>query len=156
MSQRISSSDYLAHVVSSIQTNPYVRAAAKTFHGVYLEAAKLELRRRGFPGHIFDYTQLRPELDRIRNREDMAEFGIPALVRMLKEYRDMLEPEVISEIEETLVGFRYWLDEPGDINACYFTENHQPLYHSAEYLVGDMFPDRVFPSNGKEIGRAHV
>ena len=154
MHQKISASDYLAHVVATSQTNPYIRSAAKTFHGVYLETAKLELRRRGLASEPFDYSQLAPELDRIRNREDMAEFGIPALVRMLKEYRDMLGADVLTEIEETLIGFRYWLDEPGDINACYFTENHQPLYHSAEYLVGDMFPDRVFPSNGKD-GKWH-
>ena len=52
--------------------------------------------------------------------------------------------EVISEIKETLIGFRYWLDEPGEINACYFTENHLPLYHSCEYLAGMLFPDDVF------------
>lgn len=154
MSQPMPSSDYLAHVVTSIETNPYVRAGAKTMKGVFLEAAKMELRRRGLPTAEFDYSQLKPELDRIRNREDCAEFGIPALIRMLKEYRGMMPPEVVTEIEDTLVGFRYWLDEPGEINACYFTENHQPLYHSAEYLIGDMFPDRIFPSNGKD-GRWH-
>ena len=78
MHQIISSSDYLAHVVATSETNPYIRRDAKTFRGVYLETAKLELRRRGMESEPFDYSQLAPELDRIRNREDMAEFGIPA------------------------------------------------------------------------------
>src|SRR5690554_5595266 len=149
MTQPISSDAYLTHVVKSAHTNPVVQRAAKTFHGVYLEVAKLELAKRGQPTEPFDYEQLKPELDRIRDREDMAEFGIPALVHMLKAHRHLLLEAVVTEIEETLIGFRYWLDEPGEINACYFTENHQPLYHSAEYLVGDLFPDRVFPSNNQ-------
>lgn len=149
MQGTMTTTEYLTHVVKTSHTNPYVKKSAKTFHGVFLEAAKLELRRRGAETEGFDYSQLKPVLDRIRNLEDCAEFGIPALIRMLKEYRDMLDPEVVREIEETLVGFRYWLDEPGEINACYFSENHQVLYHSAEILVGNMFPNAVFPSNGK-------
>ena len=155
MSQAMTSNEYLSHVLAGIETNPHIRAGAKTMKGVYLEATKLELHRRGLPSGSFEYEYLKPQLDRIRAREDCAEFGIPAMVRMLKEYRDLLPAEVVTEMEETLVGFRYWLDEPGEINACYFTENHQPLYHSAEYLVGAMFPDRIFPSNGKD-GRWHM
>ncbi len=155
MQGTMTSSEYLTHVVTTSHTNPYVRKTADTFHGVYLEAAKLELKRRGLPSEEFDYKHLKPELDRLHNREDCAEFSIPALVRMLKEYSDMLPEEAIKEIEHELINFRYWLDEPGEINACYFTENHQPLYHSAEILVGSMFPDVVFPSNGK-TGAWHV
>ena len=66
---------------------------------------------------------------------------------MLKEYKFYLSFDTIKEIEDTLLGFRYWLDEPGEINACYFSENHQPLYHSAEILVGSMFEEKIFPSN---------
>ncbi len=155
MRQTLTSSEYLSHVLAGSETNPYIRAGAKTMKGIYLEATKLELHRRGLDSGPFDYSQVKPQLDRIRNREDCAEFGIPAMVRMLKEYRERIPAEVVTEMEETLIGFRYWLDEPGEINACYFTENHQPLYHSAEYLVGAMFPDRVFPSDGN-TGRWHM
>ena len=144
----MTTSEFLTHVVASSHHNPYVQNAAKTFHGVFIEAAKLELKRRGLPSEEFDYSQLKPALNRIHNREDCAEFAIPGLVRLLKVYREMLPAEVVTEIETELIGFRYWLSEPGEINACYFTENHQPLYHSAEILVGSMFPDTVFPSDG--------
>jgi hypothetical protein len=149
MNSKMTSSDYLLYVQESGHTNPFVKQSLQTFHAAYYEVAKLELKKRGLPGEDFCYEHLALTLNRIRNRQDMAEFGIPGLVRILKEYRDMLPPGVIAETEETLIGFRYWLDEPGEIHACYFTENHQPLYHSAEYLVGSMFPDAVFPSNGK-------
>ena len=42
-----------------------------------------------------------------------------------------MDASVINGIEETL-GVPVLADERGEINACYFTENHQVLYHSAE------------------------
>ena len=140
---------YLQHVVNTAETNPLLRQSLRTFHAVYFEIAKLELRKRGLQSAPFCKEYLDAALNRIRGRMDMAEFGIPALIRMLHEYRELLPDTAVSEIEETLVGFRYWLDEPGEINACYFTENHQILYHSAEYLAGSLFPDRIFPSNNR-------
>jgi hypothetical protein len=149
MSHVLNSSNYLLHVQESAHSNPFVKRSLSSFHAGYYEVVKLELRKRGLSKEDFNYEHLTLTLDRIRTRQDMAEFGIPALIRILKEYRNMLDKKVINEIEETLIGFRYWLDEPGEIDACYFTENHQPLYHSAEYLVGSLFPDAVFPSKGK-------
>ena len=140
---------YLRHVEGTAQTNPLLKQSLQTFHAVYFEVVKLELRKRGLSASPFCRGHLDAALDRIRNRMDMAEFGIPALVRILREYRGLLPEGANAEIEEALVGFRYWLDEPGEINACYFSENHQILYHSAEYLAGGLFPDRIFPSDGR-------
>ena len=155
MSNTITSTEYLTYVVEHAHTNPFVQKQTRTFHAAFLEVAKLELIKRGEKSEPFDYAQLKPALDRINNREDCAEFAIPGIVRILKEYRDLLDQSVIEEIEQALIGFRYWLDEAGEINACYFSENHQPLYHSAEILAGDLFPDTVFPSNGKD-GKWHA
>ncbi|QHQ60898.1 hypothetical protein Ana3638_09060 [Anaerocolumna sedimenticola] len=149
MSQKMSSNEYLLHVLNSGHKNPFVKKTLKDFHAAYYEVVKLELKLRGLESEDFCYEHLSHTLNRLKNRQDMAEFGIPSLVRILKEYRHMLPSEIISEIEETLTGFRYWLDEPGEIHACYFSENHQPLYHSGEYLAGSLFPDTTFPSNGK-------
>ncbi len=140
---------YLQHVHDTAETNPQLAASVRNFHAVYYEVVKLELKKRGLPAKDFSYDSLKISIDRINSRLDMGDFICPGFVRIMHEYRDMIPAEVAAEIEETLVGFRYWLDEPGEINACYFTENHQPLYHSAEYLVGSLFPDRVFPSNNQ-------
>jgi hypothetical protein len=141
----VSANDYLLHVLQMSREKTNI---ASGFRGVYLEVAKLEIARRGLQSEKPDMARIQAALNRIRDRDDMADFVIPALIRILKEYRSILDASVINGIEETLVGFRYWLDEPGEINACYFTENHQVLYHSAEILVGELFPDRVFPSDG--------
>lgn len=149
MTQPLSSNEYLLHVLKSGESNPFVKRTIEDFHAAYYEVVKLELKKRDLADEPFNYEHLSLTLNRLRNREDMAEFGIPSLIRILKAYSHMLPSKVIDEIKETLIGFRYWLDEPGEINACYFSENHQPLYHSGEYLVGMLYPDDIFPSNGK-------
>ncbi len=90
-------------------------------------------------------------------REDTADFTVAALVRML--YLDRadpsLDPDVRAQVEDTVLGFKYWIDEPGDDKMCYWSENHQALYHSNELLAGQLFPDQVFPNAGM-TGAEHV
>ena len=127
------------------------RYGFKSFHGVYLELAKMELLKNEETVLAIDYKNMDRGLDHITNRQDCADFIIPAYVRILMEHRNMryMDPEYCKRIENVLLGFRYWLDEPGETTGCYFTENHQILFHSAEYLVGKIFPDRIFINNGQ-------
>jgi len=94
---------------------------------------------------------------KVEAREDCADFDIAKLVRIL--YLDRANPsldaEVRTQIEQTVLGFKYWIDEPGSDQMCYWTENHQILYHSNELLAGQLFPDDVFPNAGM-TGAEHV
>lgn len=127
-----------------------------SFLGLYYDLAKMEVAMRGDPLEPVRGFAIDLALSRIDQRLDCADFTIPALIRMLHEHRGTprLDEATAQRIERSLIGFKYWLDEPGDVHACFFTENHQILYHSAEYLVGQLFPDAVFPSNGM-TGREH-
>ena len=50
---------------------------------------------------------------------------------------------------------KYWYDEMGVYDhAIYTTENHQILYHSSEYLLGQMFPNDTFVNSGM-TGKEH-
>ncbi len=127
-----------------------------SFQGLYYDLALMELRRAGeHTPPIREYI-IRKALRRLDDRLDCADFPIPALLRMLYVHQeaDYFPPGLGKEIGESLIRFKYWLDEPGPVNACYFTENHQILYHSAEVLAGQLFEDRVFPNNGM-TGREH-
>ncbi len=126
------------------------------FLGLYYDLAVMELHREGIPAPPVRDFAIDRALDRLDRRLDCADFAIPALIRMLREHRGAaLTEEEARKIEDSLIHFKYWLDEPGEVHACYFTENHQILYHSAEYLAGQMFPDTVFPNNGK-TGKEHM
>ncbi len=125
------------------------------FLGLYYDLAKMELQKEGIRTVPVRGFAIDRALDRMDRRLDCADFAIPALIRMLREHRGgALGEEEARRIESSLLGFKYWLDEPGEVHACYFTENHQILYHSAEYLAGQLLPEAVFPNNGM-TGREH-
>ena len=61
-----------------------------------------------------------------------------------------------NRVEAALLGFKYWIDEPGIDAMCFFTENHQIIFHTAAHLSGSRFPDRWFASpamSGGELKR---
>ncbi|MCI8622672.1 MAG: hypothetical protein HFG26_03300 [Provencibacterium sp.] len=120
----------------------------------FQELVKLELMARGESAPALNTECLDATLQWVDARNDCADFYIPALQLMLRRHRSLLPEGYAQKIEESLAGFKYWLDEPGEVHACFFTENHQILFHSAEYLVGQLLPDRVFSSNG-ETGAWH-
>jgi hypothetical protein len=57
-----------------------------------------------------------------------------------------------TRVEEALRGLKYWIDEPGIDAMCFFTENHQLIFHTAAYLSGYRFPDALF-AGGTRSGR---
>jgi hypothetical protein len=77
------------------------------------------------------------------------------LVRILYDFGDKIPAGYLSKIEDVLFNFRYWWDEPGENSMCYWSENHQILFASAEYLIGQLYPENVFPSSGL-TGRQHM
>ena len=160
--------DHLAYLRYAVRAGRGKAAAAKeqmreadhrgynSFLGLYYDLAKMELAMRGDPPEPVREFAIEAALERMDARLDCADFAIPALIRMLKEHRGTprLSDAMAEKIGRSLIRFKYWLDEPGDVRACYFTENHQILYHSAEYLAGALFPDAVFSSDGR-TGREH-
>ena len=51
-------------------------------------------------------------------------------------------------VEAAFLGFKFWLDEPGIDGMCYFTENHQILFHVTGYLSGQYWRERTFANSG--------
>jgi hypothetical protein len=95
-----------------------------------------------------DWNRLDGTLKYIKNEYDCSDFRLVNLVRILYEYDDRIPAETRSKIEDVLFNFRYWWDEPGENSMCYWSENHQILFASAEYLVGQKYPDKVFSNSG--------
>ena len=74
---------------------------------------------------------------------------------MLYDYSNKIPPALLLKIKNTLLKFRYWMDEPGKNSMCYWSENHQILFLSAEYLAGQLYPNEKF-TNSKLTGRQHM
>ena len=102
-----------------------------------------------------DWSGLDGTLEFINKQYDCSDFRLVSLLRILYEYEDQLPAETKSKIENTLFNFRFWWDAPGENSMCYWSENHQILFASAEYLVGQKYPDTKFGTSGL-TGREHM
>jgi hypothetical protein len=88
--------------------------------------------------------------------EDTSDFDMLYLLNLWLGYRDdpALAPGLVAKIEDAILSFKYWYTEPtpdGLIqdDMYYWSENHQIIFHTLEYLAGQSFPDRVFTNDGR-------
>lgn len=95
-------------------------------------------------------------LERIDVREDCADFTACGLIRFYIENEHRLADKNKEEIKKCLTNFKYWMDQyDGRADSmCHWSENHQIMFSSTEYLVGCTWPDAVF-ADGK-TGEEHV
>ena len=95
-------------------------------------------------------------IERIDIREDCADFTACGLIRFYIENKHRLAEENKAEIKECLTGFKYWMDQYDGRkdSMCHWSENHQILFATTEYLAGCEWPDAIF-ADGKN-GEEHV
>ncbi|MBX3469322.1 MAG: hypothetical protein KF878_20810 [Planctomycetes bacterium] len=119
-------------------------AHSATGGGHYAQLARLEL---GLP---IDRRSLDELVDFIASRRDTADFGATALVRLLYLHgaNPALPQDWRDRAERTLLGWRYWLDQPGRDGMVFWSENHVIMFAAAEYLVGARHPQEVFTNAG--------
>jgi hypothetical protein len=105
---------------------------------------------------------LRANLPSIFDCYDCADFWLVPLLWCRAKFADAIAADTRAEIDRAVLGFRYWMDEPGNDVMWYFSENHALLFHAACYLAGSLYPDATFVRSGRkgtkqtEIGRARV
>lgn len=93
---------------------------------------------------------------------DCADFSLVPLLWCRAAFAGEIGPEMLERIDAAILGFRYWMDEPGNDVMWYFSENHALLFHSACYLAGAMFPDATFVRSGRSgreqsaVGRRRI
>jgi hypothetical protein len=121
-----------------------VKMNTKCFKGI------IELDR----GNTIDEAEILDLVDFVNNRYDCADFRLICLVRTYIAYRHLLTESTVQAIENSMLSFKYWMDEPGSDGMCFWSENHQLLFHTCEYLIGNLFLDSIFSNDGK-TGRAH-
>ncbi len=127
-------------------------------NSIYDEIARLELKKRGMETPDFNGDNFRESIQCIYDRIDCFDFVLPGFIFMMSRYGESGEiPEDLkNEARDMILGCKYWIDEGGPENSpCYFTENHQMLFHANEYAAGQLYPDETFTNNGKS-GKWHM
>jgi hypothetical protein len=122
-------------------------AAHRSGTSIFAEIAKMAV---GYWNRV-DGKEILKSIDGINKRGDCSDFYLCGLLGM--KYRFEQEPEYPEDIkqplEDCILNFKYWHDEPGSDSMCYTTENHSILFHTCEVLAGQLFPERVFTNNGQ-------
>jgi hypothetical protein len=91
----------------------------------------------------------------IEERWDCSDFSILPLLRLWRDARETLDPALRDRLRAAVLGYRYWLDEPGDDAMWFWSENHVLCFHAAQLIAGRLMPDEVFPNSGR-TGRAQA
>lgn len=115
--------------------------------GVWTDIAKLALD----PNHQINAVALQDSVAFCNEHNDTADFHLAGLLRLYYQHASSaaLAVEQVDALEQTFLRHKYWLDEPTPTPMELWTENHQILTYSAEYLAGQLFPDEIFHNNGQ-------
>lgn len=126
--------------------------AAQRNSGLFSEIAKMALGR----WDMVKTEAIQATLDKINSRADCSDFDMVGLLGMVYRYwEDPAFPDEVRDvIQACVLDFKYWMDEPGDDAMCYWSENHQILFHTCQILAGQLFPDEIF-SNNSQTGTWH-
>jgi hypothetical protein len=144
----------------------YLRSATQTFDpsnvvNVLAHLARERVdpsyRRSGVvPSNAWD-----ADLATLANLEDGRDFTALYELYVLFGYADdrMLAPGLVDKVEDALLDFKYWYTEPTapglQDTSYYWSENHEVIYATLEYLMGQAYPDVPFGNDGR-LGSAHA
>jgi hypothetical protein len=123
-----------------------LKEAARRGVNVFSEIAKMEL---GW----FDLVDHKPIVETIamaNRRADCSDFYLIGLLGMVGRYIETpgFPQELVDPLQACFLNFRYWMDEPGSDAMCFWSENHQILFHTCEVLAGQLLPDETFTNAG--------
>jgi hypothetical protein len=147
-------------VVSAARRLDYLqRATANSSGGGPLNAVAQMAREEQEPGYVAAPGSFGPNawdgiFTNLSTFEDTSDFDALYLINALLGYRDnpAVDPVLWQKTEDALLGFKFWYTQPtppGLIDDMwYWSENHQMIFHTLEYLAGQTFPDRVFTTTG--------
>ena len=94
-----------------------------------------------------DLQLLREDLKLIRQRVDCSDFLIIGFLRLMKKYS--LPQDLLDEIKESFLDFRYFMDEAGQDGMCFFSENHSLMFYAIQMMIGEMYPNDIFRCSGR-------
>lgn len=127
-------------------------------NSIYTELARMELNSRGGSFGFLDEANFRASIQKIYDRIDCFDFVLPGFIYLMSKYQDSqwISDEQKYEAKTMILGCKYWIDEGGpEKSPCYFTENHQMLFHCNEYIAGQLYKNEIFTNNGKS-GQWHM
>lgn len=88
-------------------------------------------------------------LDFVDARRDCSDFVLHGILQLLYRFNAGVSEFVLSRAKQSVLGFKYFPNEPGIDSMCTWTENHYILFTSAAYLAGQLYPADTFANSGE-------
>jgi hypothetical protein len=132
-------------------------AANEESRPIWTQVARYALAQQDIDGPPVDENTIRETCAFIAARKDCADFVIQGLLRLIYWEREQqrLSDEINALMKDTILGFKYWVDEPGDTVMYMGSENHRLLFHVAEWMAGQLYPTEEF-TNSRQRGLYHA
>ncbi len=130
-----------------------LKDAARREDDLFSEIAKMESDR----WRDVNKKVILAAIEDIQSRNASAETQLCGLLGMIYRYadNDNFPADLREPLEECVLGFRYWDDEPGSDVMDFHGESHRILFHTCEILAGQRYRDRVF-TNVDQSGQWHL
>lgn len=91
-----------------------------------------------------DYEKIRISLVPIKDRADCADFVLMPLMIIVDKVKEKLPQDLLDEIKNAALNFRYWMDENGSDGMCFWSENHAIGFYTCQLLAGKNYPHDTF------------
>lgn len=92
---------------------------------------------------------LEQTLTAIEERQDCSDFVLVPLLWAYAVWGHTFPPDLAARTEAATLGYRYWVDEPGNDVMWFWSENHALCFHTSQLLAGRLFSDRHFGNSGR-------
>jgi hypothetical protein len=139
--------EFLAFATSSVSTSNPLAAIA------LLEAAQRGLVPEPAPD-TFGPDAWDADFARIATMEDTTDFVLLYMLNAWLGYHPhpAIHPELWHKTRDAFLSFKFWYSDPqpeGIVDdKWYWSENHQIIFYTLEYLLGQEFPDATFTITG--------
>lgn len=100
-------------------------------------------------GGVRSEAMIAAMLPRIEDCWDCADFALVPLIWARVRFGALLSQPLRDRIDAAMLGYRYWMDEPGNDVQWYFSENHALLFHTSAYLAGHHLSHATFRRSGR-------
>jgi hypothetical protein len=123
-------------------------------HGEARAGRTLARLHLGLPLDALDRAILEDTLDGVEGRRDCSDFVMVPLLWIRGAHGAALPEDLLQRIDAAILGWRYWVDEPGNDTMWFWSENHALCFHVSEHMAGGLFPQAHFGNSGL-TGAAH-
>jgi hypothetical protein len=98
-------------------------------------------------------SRLRPILEAtltaIEERQDCSDFVMVPLLWAYRAFGRQFPADLAERTERAVLGYRYWVDEPGNDVMWFWSENHVLCFHVSQLLAGELFAAETFSASGR-------